>query len=104
MERTDQPRSQYYRYWTDSKHYQQLRSRPLNPGALDSNGRQFGPLWKPPALELVGEGLPCSDFPFISLTTPVLSERAFRVLSPLLEGQIEAFPCDVFGEHFYIVN
>lgn len=60
--------------------------------------------WKEFKFSWTKENLKKCDFPFIDGLIPVISQRAYNVLQPLINKNVEFLPINVAGERFYIVN
>lgn len=60
--------------------------------------------WKEFSFSWTKENLKKCDFPFIDGFIPVFSQKAYKVLQPLIKNNVEFLPINVAGERFYIVN
>lgn len=66
-------------------------------------GASIGAAWTPIAVELSPDGLP-GDFPSLGGTPLVFSERAVRILSPLMRDCVELLSLTGTAEPLYVVN
>lgn len=84
-----------FQFRSDSEHYESLR--PVGGDFLAFqifDGRNIDPTWTAPPLEALppddwGRKLPASDFPRLLGQVPILSGRAYRALSPLIQDKVQ---------------
>lgn len=71
---------------------------------LHHNEPMLSKSWKEFNFSWSTENLENPDFPFIDGFIPVFSQKAYKVLQPLIKNNVEFLPINVAGERFYIVN
>jgi hypothetical protein len=78
-----------------------------SPDSLEVNlrfdGRTLAQVWTPLRVVVYSVGRP-GDFPSWSSHIPVFSERAWRILEPLIETSVEALPLACAGGPFVAIN
>lgn len=71
-------------------------------------GTRLKSRWRPLRMRLItadeGESFKESDFPWLGRHLPVLSDRASRVVEPLVEKDAELLPVDCKGRSLWLLN
>lgn len=96
----------FYRYKADPNEYACVAfkgvERPLRQ--MFNSEKPLAPTWNPIELELDNSQGPIGDFPALTATIPVLSERALAALARVIGVAAEALPVKVGSHLFYALH
>ncbi len=99
--------SRFYLYHSDNQNYESYLIEDESDYDTLSflEGERLGNRWNGAIIELTEKGGLPSDFPSFMCVNPLLSERAWKTLSPLLSPFVEALPVvSQSHQHFYVLN
>jgi hypothetical protein len=96
----------FYRYKADPNKYAcvAFRGDELPFRKMFNSEKPLAPKWKPIELEVDSSQGPIGDFPALTATIPVLSEKALSILAPIIGEAAEALPVKVSAQLFYALH